>query len=161
MPWFYNYRLVFYLRSQLTLEALIYEIPASDEVSHRNKMRAELTNCSTDHTCNANTCSWSTSKTGGSISTFITAIVLWCAVLPSLWAPRYHCSTVQWVMGIAKHWQSEFHSQPYTRRQFWRSASIYSLPLSPAGVSSILPLFLSRKYSTRVSHFTWERQQDK
>lgn len=66
-------------------------------------------------------------------SSFIT-IVLWCAAaLPRLRAPRYHCSTVQRVMGIANHWQSEFHSQPYTRRQFWRSASIYSLPLSPAG----------------------------
>lgn len=73
-------------------------------------------------------------KSGGGVSTFIIAIVLWCAACSApVWASRYHCGTVQWVMGIANHWQSEFPSQPYTRRQLWRSTRIYSSPLSTAG----------------------------
>lgn len=105
-------------------------------------------NCSTDHTRNANTtCGWSTSnrKKKAVAAYRRSSLPLFCDVLPfcpNSGPPRHHCSTVQWVMGIANHWQSEFPSQPYTRRQLWRSARIYSLPLSPAGCPrSFLPSY--------------------
>ena len=154
-PSFYNHRL-------LSLQ-LYWELWSLSEVQRHIETRTEPTNCSTDHTCNANTaCHWSTSKTGGSVSTFIIAIVLWCAAArPYLWAPRYHCSTAHWVMGIANHWQREFHSQPYTRRQVWRSARIYSLPLSPAGCPRSFLSSYPKSTSQGVSHFTSGRRQDK
>lgn len=96
-----------------------------------------------------------TSQTSGTVSTLFSS----ATALPSLQPRRYQCSTVQWAMGIANYWQSEFHSRTYTRRQLWKSARIYSLLLSQAGRPRIRPLFLFRKQCTRVSHVRASRSK--
>lgn len=104
--------------------ALIYETPALDEVERHNK-GTEPTNCSTDHTCHANpACSWSTS------SPLFRDVLLLCPVARPLAITAAQLSE-SWA--LLTHWQSEFHSLPYTRRPLWRSARIYALPLFPAG----------------------------
>lgn len=64
---------------------------------------------------------------------------------------RYRCSSES--NGPPRHWQTEFHSQPDTRRQFWGSARIYSFPLSLAGCPPSLYKRWARLWLSTVKTF--------